>query len=248
MKMIWRRLFEKRKIERDLGEEIEHYITEATEQKIAGGLTREEARRQALIEFGGVEQVKEIMRQSRTGALFETVLRDIRYALRVFLKNPSFSVLAVLTAGLGIAAAASSFSVVDGVLLRPLPYIESDRLVQIWATLPMLRNQPAAAAVWDHFDPGYEGYQQFRQRQRSFDEVAVFSIESASMVQLADPRRINLGTAEASLFRLIGLPALHGRLIQEDDEKPGAPGIAVLGYDSWIKNFGGDPNVMAGGS
>jgi hypothetical protein len=159
---MWRRFFGKRKTERDLHDELQQYITEATRQKIARGMPPDEARRAALIEFGGVEQVKEIMRESRRGAWIDAFFRDIAFAFRIFRKSPSFAALAILTSALGIAAATASFCVVDAVLLRPLPYKDSDRLVQIWATLPILRNDPVASAVWDQFDPVSSAKNPFR--------------------------------------------------------------------------------------
>ena len=128
---MWQRFFGKRKAERDLDDELQQYIDESIQDKIRRGMSPDEARRAALIEFGGVEQVKEIMRQSHRGAWIDDLFRDVAYAFRISRRSPSFAVLAILTSALGIAAATASFSVVDAVLLRPLPYKDADRLVQI---------------------------------------------------------------------------------------------------------------------
>ncbi len=241
---MWRRFFGKRKTERDLHDELQQYVTEATREKIASGMPPDEARRTALIEFGGIEQVKEIMRESRRGAWIDAFFRDVAYAFRIFRKSPSFAVLAILTSALGIAAATASFSVVDAVLLRPLPYKDADRLVQIWATLPALRNDPVLSAIWDQFDPGFKGYEVFRQRQRSFERVGAFLIEQASVVHPGDPRPIHLGRAEPNVFDMLALPPVRGRSIVETDQLAGTPAIVVLGYEMWMRDFGGDPDVL----
>ena len=241
---MWRRLFGKRKPERDLDDEFQQYIAEAIQDKIAHGMPLDEARRAALIEFGGVEQVKEIMRESRRGAWIDALSRDAAYAFRIFWKSPSFAVLAIFTSALGIAAATGSFSVVDAVMLRPLPYKDSDRLVQIWATLPAFRNDPVLSAIWDQFDPGFKGYEEFKQRQRSYERVGAFLIEQASVVQPGEPRPIHLGQAEPSVFDMLALPPVRGRPIVDSDQRTDTPPIAMLGYEMWMRDFGGDPDVL----
>jgi predicted permease len=241
---MWRQFFGKRNTERDLDDELHQYITEAIQNKVAAGMPPDAARRAALLEFGGVEQVKEIMRESRRDAWMDAFCRDVGYAFRIFRKSPSFAVLVILTSALGIAAATASFSFVDAVLVRPLPYNDSDRLVQIWATIPILRNDPVASAVWDQFDPGYAGYQEFRQRQKSFERVGAFLIEQASVVQPGDPRPIHLGRAAPVVFEILHVPPVRGRVILDSDGRPDTPAIAVLGYEMWIRDFGGDPNVL----
>src|SRR5215475_5770750 len=158
------------------------------------------------------------MRESRRGAWIDAFFRDAAYAFRIFCRSPSFAVLAILTSALGIAVAAASFSVVDAVLLRPLLYKDADRLVQIWATLPALRNDPVLSAIWDQFDPGFKGYEEFRQRQRSYERVGAFLIEQASVVQPGEPRPIHLGQAEPSVFDMLSLPPVRGRLIMDSDQ------------------------------
>jgi len=244
IRSLVRRLRNRSQVEHELDEEIRSYVEQAVHDKMVRGMSREDARREALVEFGGTEQVKELMRQSRVGAWLDTLLGDIQYALRVLRKNPSFTLLAVLTTALGIGAATATFSVVDMVLLRPLPYKESGRLIQIWPTVPAWRTEPALQVAWDRWGLDYYQYLEFRKRQTSFDDVVAYATGAATLVEPGGPRRIAIGKADAGFFDLIGLPAIRGRLIQKEDERADAPRVAVLSHDSWLRYFGADPNVL----
>jgi len=243
IRSLVRRLRNRSQVEHELDEEIRSYVEQAAHDKMERGMSREEARREALVEFGGTEQVKELMRQSRVGGWLDTLCRDVQYALRVLRKNPSFTLLAVLTTALGIGAATATFSVVDMVLLRPLPYQEAGRLIQIWPTVPAWRTEPALQVAWDRWGLDYHQYLEFRKRQTSFDDVVAYATGPATLVEPGGPRRIAIGKADAGFFDLIGLPAIRGRLIQKEDEQADAPRVAVLSHDSWLRYFGADPNV-----
>src|SRR5262249_31385477 len=153
------------RVDQDLDEEIRSYLAALVEEKVAAGMPLEAARRAAAIEVGGVEQVKERVRQTRAGALLESLLQDLRYGLRTLAKNPGFTAAAVLTLGLGIGANTAIFSVVDGVLLSPLAGRDPDRLVMLWESTQTTPRIPVS----------YPNYLDWQQRARSFADIAVLS-------------------------------------------------------------------------
>ncbi len=162
-----RNVFRKERNELDLDEEVRGFVELLAAEKIKSGMSARDARRQAMIETGGTEQVKEQVREVRAGAFFETLLQDLRYGLRQLRRSPGFTAVAVVTLALGIGANTAIFSVVNAVLLRPLPYPDSDRLVVIWQTyreFPKVQVSGPALMDW-------------RDQSRSFDQVGAYRIE-----------------------------------------------------------------------
>ena len=138
---LWRNLTRRRQVERELTDEVSSYVELATQAKMKDGLTEGEARREALVEFGGVEQVKEQVREVRLGHFLETRWQDLRFGLRTLRKSPVFSLTVVLVLALGIGSTALMFTIVNSVLLQGPPYPQADRLFMLWQSIPRGRSR-----------------------------------------------------------------------------------------------------------
>jgi hypothetical protein len=133
---LWRNLFHKDRVDQEFSEEIQAYLDLLTEAKLKQGLSPQEARRNALLEVGGIEQVEEKVREVRMGQFLETAWRDVRLGVRTLVHSPIFTVVTVLSLALGVGANTAVFSVVNALLLQPLPYPESEQIVHVWHTPP----------------------------------------------------------------------------------------------------------------
>ncbi|HEY9284271.1 MAG TPA: ABC transporter permease [Pyrinomonadaceae bacterium] len=232
---LWRNLFRKARIEQELDEELRAYVELLTAENIRGGMGAAAARQAALLEVEGVEQVKEQVREVRAGAMLETIVQDLRYAVRVLAKNPGFAAVAVLTLALGIGANSAIFSVVNAVLLRPLPYPDSERLVLINHNYRKLDMKAAVSA------PGYAYY---REHARSFSAVAAVAGWNVNLTGDGEPERLQGMTVTPNLFPLLGAAAAHGRVLLEEEGQPGRNRVVVLSDALWRRRFGGDPTVL----
>ena len=162
------------------------------------------------------------------------LLQDIRYALRSMRKNPGFTVIAVLTLALGIGANTAIFSVVDAVVLRPLPYRAPDRLVMVWERRPER----------DHIVASYPDFRDWRARSRSFDGMAAFSAWTHNLTGAGSPERVESAVVSASFFDVLGLAPSLGRAFRPEEETKGRDDVVVLGHAFFLKRFGGDRSVV----
>jgi putative ABC transport system permease protein len=230
---LWRNLLRKDRIEQELAEEIRTHLEMLIELKIEEGLNPMEARRTALIELGGEEQVKERVREARLGRQLDTLLQDLRYGARMLFRTPGFTFVAVLTLALGIGANTAIFSVVNAVLLRSLPYQDPDRLV--------------AASYYRGVAGDYAwvgDFQAWRDQAKAFEQIAVYRTDAADLTGNGEPERLTAGTVSASLFATLGVaPALGRDFTPEDDTDGGAP-VVILSDGLWRRRFGGDPQVI----
>src|SRR5213082_3539738 len=185
-------LFRKERGDRDLAAEMESHLQMHIEDNLRAGMSPTEARRQALIKLGGVEQTKEIYRDRRGLPLLETLFQDLRFAGRMLLKNPGFTAIAVLTLVLGIGATTAIFSVVYGVLLRPLPFSEPNRIMAIFE----VNNH----GTWSHLaDPNFDD---FRDQNHSFEAIAKYNADVVSVSGASQPTRTMVAGVTPGFFRV----------------------------------------------
>src|SRR5579863_2438086 len=233
---LFRNLSHRREDEQELDQELGSYVDLLAEEKIQSGMTPEAAKRAARIEVGGVEQVKEQVRDVRVGAWMETVMQDVRYGLRVLRHNPGFSALVALTLALGIGANTAIFSVVYGVLLRPLPYSHGGQLVVL--------HQQARQAHIEDIPFSYKEFVDYREQNQTLD--AVVEYHSMDFLLLGDDsaERVRSAVVSANFFDVLGVKPLLGRTFLASDESPNADAVLVLSYEYWQRHQGGDANIV----
>src|SRR5215813_4416090 len=232
-----RALFRRESVLRDIEEELRVHVEMETETNIKRGMAPDEARARALKSFGDLSRNTELGYDIRGGGWLETLWQDLRYGLRMMLKNPGFATIAVLTLALGIGANTAIFSVVNVLLFKPLPYPDSERLMQLYKfNTARERESP----MWE-----YPKFEMLRDQNRSFDLVAAFYNNSATITGDEEPERVNFEFVSASYFPLLGLSPVIGRTFSaEEDRTPGAHPVAVIGNGLWRRRFGADPQVV----
>ena len=229
-------LFHRNRVERELDDEMRAHLDMLVDEKIATGLSPEKARRSALIEFGGVDQVKEEVRDVRIGARLEQVWMDVRYAARMLRKNPGFTAIVVITLALGIGVNTAIFSLVDGILLRPLPFEQPDRLVRL-----VQSQRQIGLESWNLSQATFTS---LRDNNHSLEAVAAYSTSGANLTGDGDPERVSIGTVSADFFKVLGLPPALGRTFRAGEDTPGNNGVCVISFGFWQRRFAGDPNII----
>jgi predicted permease len=235
---FWRNLFHKDRMEWELTEEIRAHLEMLVELKVKEGLDPAEARRVALIELGGEEQVKENVREARMGYQLDTLLQDLRYGARILLKNRSFTAMAVLTLALGIGANTAIFSVINGILLRPLAFHDPDRLVMLWT------DNPAWQLGFHKIPATPADLPEWRATATSFEQLAAFKSDPADLSNGGDPERVGGVDVSANLLPMLGVQPLLGRNISAEEEQPGRDRVAIISYALWQRRFGGDAKIL----
>lgn len=224
-------------MEREMDEEMRFHIDQLAEKNLRAGMSPKEARRAARVAFGGVERFKEESREESRPRFFEELAQDVRYGLRTLARNPGFTAVAVLTLALGIGANTAIFSVVDGVLLRPVPFDRADRLMLVWETDRNSGTQREPASVPDFLD--------FAERSTRFEQLAALQGVEVNVTPAdGEPVRLAALAVSHEFLSLTGLRPLLGRGFTEAEDRPGAPQVAVIGEDLWERLFARDPGVI----
>jgi putative ABC transport system permease protein len=221
-------LFRKDRRERELAAELESHLQMHIEDNLRAGMTAAQARREAFMKLGGVEQTKENYRERRGLPALEALLQDIRYGLRVLSKNPGFTAVAVLTLALATGAATAIFSVVYGVLLRPLPYTDSDRIMAV--------SEVNSTGGWSRLaDPNFDD---FRDQNRSFQSIAKYNDNIASVSGASQPTRTTVASVSPDFLKVFAILPVLGRDFTASDAKKGAGPTVLVSYGYWRQHLG----------
>ncbi len=220
--------------EGDLAAELESHLAMHIEDGVRSGLGEEEARRQALIKLGGLEQTKAAYRERRGLPFLETLTQDVVYGLRVLRKNPGFALITVLTLALGIGANTALFSIVNGVLLNPLPYPKPSELVTVHASKP-------------NFDTGSISYPNFRDWQRDNQTLAALAIHriySFVLTGTGDAESIPSQLVSSDFFPMLGVKPALGRLFAPGEDEIGRSPVVLISSGFWARKFGSKPDAV----
>ena len=240
--MNWlKQLFARRRLYRELSEEIQAHLDEKVEELVADGMPREEAMQSARREFGNVGLIEENSREVWTWPSVEEFFFDVRYGLRGLRRNPVFTTVALLTVAIGIAANAAVFTVVNSVLLKPLNYPQAEELVSLHQIAP------GAEGLAD-FESGLllspSMYFTYAEHNQTFQSLGVWIPGTANVTGLAEPEQVRTVAVSDGVLQTLGVPPAVGRWFSKVDQVPNAPGSVMLSYGYWRRRFGGDRAVI----
>ena len=228
-------LARKPELEREMDDEMRlHIELESRDLASTHGLTTAEANRQARVAFGGVERFKEEGRDARGTRWLADFVSDFRHGGRVLRRSPGFTIAAALTLALGVGVTTALFSVVEAVLLQPLPFADPARTVVLWSS-------------WTGFPKtwvSYDEYEHYRNETRIFDEVALFDDYPATVTGGAGPERVRAAQVNREIFDAIGVQPAQGRGFLAEEDAPGATPVAIISHSLWQRRFGSDPSAI----
>jgi len=240
---FWRRLIgwaralgPQKEMESAMDAEMRFHIEARAADLVRRGLGQAEAERQARVEFGGIEKAKEECRDARGVNAIEGLLRDLRFGLRMLVKNPGFAIPAVLILALGIAANTAIFSVVNAVLLRPLPYQDAERLLTVWS---FNRTRGFTTNLVSPLD-----LEDWRAQNHVFEGLAASADVVYTMTGSGEPVPVTAYAFSADYFQLLGVRPIAGRTFLREEEQPGKNHVVVLSYAFWQRHFGGDRELI----
>ena len=224
---LYRNLFRKKRVNQELEEELRSYIELVAKEEADGDARRELAH---------LERIKESVRDSRTGASLDILLQDVRYGIRTFVRNPGFAILAMFTLALAIGANTTMFTVVNGVLLEPLPYSQPDQLVLLWEK-QLSDNSLGTVAPANFYD--------WREQTHSFAKMAALDTYPDFILNGdGEPQRLTGAAVSADFFSLLGIQMALGRDFLSKEDRPGQSHVVILSYPAWQQYFGGRTDIL----
>jgi putative ABC transport system permease protein len=229
-------LFFKRARDRDFADEIESHLQMHIDDNIRAGMSPQEARRVAVLKLGGIDQTKEAYRDRVTVPFIESVLHDLRFALRLLRRNSAVTVAAVLTLATAIGANTAIFSIVDAVLLRPLPYPNADRVVNVTTT--------SSLRGLDDLVLSDAEFNEFKEQTQSFEKIAAYASAALNLGDVAEPQRVGYSEVSVDFFPVLGVNAYLGRTFTPEEDTPGYEPRVLISHRLWQGQFGSDPNLV----
>jgi putative ABC transport system permease protein len=236
---LWRNLAHKRRVDRELDEELHAAHELLVEEKLRSGLAPDAARRAARLELGSVESLKGQVQEARAGARVDAVLQDVRYALRSLGRAPGFTAVVVVTLALGIGVNTAIFSILNAVLLRPLPFPEPDRIVRLFHVPPQ-----ATFPGMARFSLSPANFFDWQRDARAFEGMALYRGRSFTLVGQDEPRAILAAAVGAGFFEILQARPELGRVFRADEDTPAAR-VVVVSHGFWKTRLGGAPDVLA---
>ncbi|HET9219240.1 MAG TPA: ABC transporter permease [Terriglobia bacterium] len=232
-------LFRRRQLDLELNAELTHHLESLEAEHRARGLSKSDARMAALRDFGGLVRTKEEYRDQRGIPMIETLLKNVRFSLRSMGRTPVMTIAVVATLAIGIGANTAVFSVVNGILIKPLPYSDPERLVRVAHLAPGIQ-------LSDSRDVGSSLFLYFvhREQSRTLEGVGVFGEGTSTVTGGREPEEVRRFFVTSDVLPLLGVQPLLGRIFSQTDDAPASPGTIVLSYEYWQRRFGGDRSVI----
>jgi predicted permease len=236
LKILWRNLFRKSEIDAELSAELASFTDLLTDEKINAGLSGDSARRHALLEIGGIEQVKEQVRDVRRGSFFDSILRDLQQSARSLRHSAGLTILAICTLGLGLGAATLIFSVFYSVLLEPLPFQNPERLVQLWETRSGTEFTQASFSRVNFWD--------VQAQNKTFESLGALLVSDMNLTGSGDPRHLSAGFVSARFFHVLGVAPVFGHDFSATQDRPGEDGVVLISNKFWTGHLASSREIV----
>ena len=228
--VFWRRL------DRDIQRELDFHLAMEADRRARAGLPPRVARQSALRDFGEVTRVREEVRDTRGMTFWDALVQDVKFGVRTLRRSPAYTLAAILILALGIGANTAMFSVIDGVLLKPLPFRDGHELVLVQQAAPQTNRATVGVSIPELYD--------YRKRLTAIKDLVEYHSMSFALLNQGDPDRVDTGVVSANFFDVLGVKPLHGRTFIDTDDDLGSEAVLVLSHAYWQEKFAGDKSVV----